>query len=149
MSRKWFNNKIPQKDTLTIENKLAPLCKETVKSYMDNFNSYKLDIAANDILNLAINTNLYLNEMQPWVLIKKESNVFIVREIIYNVLESIRIIGLLLLPILPELSSKIDEQLGCIYNDEDQWVEQLKWGKLIANSPLPKPFPIISKLDYE
>ena len=95
------------------------------------------------------NTNLYLNDNQPWVLIKDKNNLPIVKEIIYNVLESTRIIGLLLLPLLPELSSKINEQLGSIYKKEIPWEQQLIWGLLISNSALPKPNPIINKLEYE
>ena len=56
---------------------------------------------------------------------------------------------LLLLPLLPELSSKINDQLGSIYNNEISWEQQLKWGLLICNSSLPKPNPIINKLEYE
>ncbi len=73
----------------------------------------------------------------------------LVKEIIYNVLESTRIIGLLLLPLLPKLSSKINEQLGSLYREEISWEQQLRWGQLISNSNLPKPTPIISKLEYE
>ena len=93
--------------------------------------------------------NLYLNEKQPWTLIKDKINVSEVCNIIYNVLESTRIIGLLLLPILPELSTKIDLQLGSIYNENKPWIEQLEWGLLKNNSILPPPNPIIEKLEYE
>ena len=117
--------------------------------YINNFNAYKLDLASSDILNLAIKTNLYLNDKQPWILIKQDSNIPLVKEIIYNVLESTRIIGLLLLPILPDLSKKIDEQLGFIYKKDSPWQDQLKWGLLNQNSELPNPFPIINKLEYE
>ena len=64
-------------------------------------------------------------------------------------MESTRIIGLLLLPILPELSEKIDSQLGNLYKKDIPWLSQLKWGLLIHNTELPKPFPIINKLDYD
>ena len=101
------------------------------------------------MLSLAINTNLYLNDNQPWMLIKEKDNLPLVKEIIYNVLESTRIIGLLLLPLLPELSSKINKQLGSIYKKELPWEEQLSWGLLTSNSKLPKPSPIINKLEYE
>jgi len=101
------------------------------------------------VLSLAINTNLYLNDNQPWKLIKEKDNLPLVKEIIYNVLESTRIIGLLLLPLLPELSTKINEQLGCIYREEIPWKKQLIWGLLVSNSSLPKPTPIINKLEYE
>ena len=83
------------------------------------------------------------------MLIKEKDNLPLVKEIIYNVLESTRIIGLLLLPLLPELSTKINEQLGSIYRKEITWKEQLSWGLLVSNSSLPKPTPIINKLEYE
>ena len=149
MSRKWFNNKVPSNRDIKGQNKLASLSKKTVNNYINNFNYYKLDFASNEVLNLAINTNLYLNDKQPWILIKEEANLSLVKEIIYNVLESTRIIGLLLMPILPDLSSSIDKQLGLIYREDISWLEQLKWGLLKQDSNLPKPVPIINKLEHE
>jgi len=92
---------------------------------------------------------LYLNDNQPWLLIKDKDNLPLVKQIIYNVLESTRIIGLLLKPLLPELSTKINEQLGSIYKEEIPWKHQLSWGLLVSNSSLPTPTPIITKLEYE
>ena len=131
------------------ENKLENFAKIAVEKYIYNFDNYKLDQAANEVLSLAINTNLYLNDNQPWLLIKDKDNLTLVKQIIYNVLESTRIIGLLLLPLLPELSTKINEQLGSIYREEVSWKQQLSWGLLVSNSSLPKPSPIINKLEYE
>ena len=131
------------------ENKLENFAKFAVENYIYNFDNYKLDLAANEVLSLAINTNLYLNDNQPWLLIKDKDNLPIVKQIIYNVLESTRIIGLLLIPLLPELSKKINEQLGSIYREEIPWKQQLIWGLLVNNSSLPKPTPIINKLEYE
>jgi len=130
-------------------NKLENSAKIAVENYIYNFDNYKLDLAAYEVLSLAINTNLYLNDNQPWLLIKEKDNLPLVKEIIYNVLESTRIIGLLLLPLLPELSIKINEQLGSIYREVIPWKKQLIWGLLVSNSSLPKPTPIINKLEYE
>ena len=149
MSRKWFDNKVPNNEKFLSENKLENFAKIAVENYIFNFDNYKLDTAANEVLSLAINTNLYLNDNQPWLLIKEKDNLPLVKEIIYNVLESTRIIGLLLLPLLPELSSKINEQLGSIYRKEIPWKQQLKWGLLVSCSIIPKPSPIINKLEYE
>ena len=149
MSRKWFDNKVPNNEKISSENKLENYAKIAVENYIHSFDIYKLDLAANEVLNLAINTNLYLNDNQPWMLIKDKGNLPIVKEIIYNVLESTRIIGLLLLPLLPELSSKINEQLGSTYREDIPWEQQLSWGLLFSNSSLPKPTPIINKLEYD
>jgi methionyl-tRNA synthetase len=149
MSRKWFDNKVPNNEIISDNNKLKNYAQIAVENYIHNFDIYKLNLAANEVLSLAINTNLYLNDNQPWMLIKDKDNLPIVKEIIYNVLESTRIIGLLLLPLLPELSSKINEQLGSIYREEIPWKQQLDWGLLASNSRLPKPSPIINKLEYD
>ncbi len=149
MSRKWFDGRVPSNENSNEDNTLALYSKEAVDNYIKHFNSYELDLAANIILNFAINTNLYLNDKQPWKLIKDENNICLVSNIIYNVLESTRIIGLLLLPLLPDLSTKIDLQLGSLYNKEIPWNIQLNWGKLNYNSVLPEPTPIIEKLEYE
>ena len=149
MSRKWFDNKVPNNLNISNHNNLTFLSSTTIEKYIENFNKYKLDLAANDILNLAINTNLYLNDKQPWILIKEKNNHEQVKEIIYNVLECTRIIGLLLLPILPELSSSINKQLGSPYLTDKTWKEQFQWGILEQNSTLPKPEPIMNKLEYE
>jgi len=50
---------------------------------------------------------------------------------------------------IEKLSTKINEQLGSIYTDEIPWKQQLSWGLLVSNSSLPKPSPIINKLEYE
>ena len=54
-----------------------------------------------------------------------------------------------MLPILPDLSTKIDYQLGSLYMKKQSWSEQLNWGLLKQESTLPAPIPIISKLEYE
>ena len=149
MSRKWFNNKVPNTYKLCNDNLLESYSTKTVSNYIKHFDLYELDLAANELLELAIKTNLYLNDKQPWILIKDNINISQVSNIIYNVLESTRIIGLLLLPLLPDLSRKIDYQLGSLYMEEKSWNEQLDWGQLKQESILPAPTPIINKLEYE
>ena len=98
---------------------------------------------------LSLEQDSSLNDEQPWVLIKNSDNIQRVKFVIYNVLESSRIIGQLLKPILPNLSNKIDDQLGLVYLENLTWTEQLNWGHLKKGTNLPKPNPIIEKLNYE
>ena len=46
MSRKWFDNKIPNNEKITSENKLENFAKIAVENYIYNFDNYKLDLAA-------------------------------------------------------------------------------------------------------
>jgi len=148
MSRKWFNNNTPS-DFSDLNDTIHKLSTETVGNYITYLNKYNLDLALGEILNFAIKINLYLNDQQPWVLIKHSDDIQKVKFIIYNVLESSRIIGQLLKPILPNLSNKISDQLGLGYLDGLSWTEQLNWGHLKKGTNLPKPNPIIEKLNYE
>jgi len=148
MSRKWFNNKTPFLEENN-DPKINDFANKTIDNYMSYFDKYKIDLASNEILNFAIYTNLYLNDTQPWSLIKEEKNIENVKMIIYNVLESCRIIGLLLQPILPNISSKILIQLGQLNVDNKSWRDRLKWGLLPLDYELPIPKPIIDKLEYD
>ena len=148
MSRKWFNNQTPsisQKNN----NEIKELANNSIKNYLIYFDNYKIDKASNEILNFAINVNLYLNKKEPWSLIKDDKNINEVKLIIYNVLEATRIIGVLIKPILPNLSNKILHQLGEDGIENKDWESSLNWGLLPESSNLPKPIPIIKKLDYE
>jgi methionyl-tRNA synthetase len=52
--------------------------------------------------------NRYINEVEPWKLSGKD-----LEEALYNLLESIRVISVLLYPFIPETSERIAKKLGC------------------------------------
>ena len=49
MSRKWFDNKIPNYEKVSNEKVIHNFADKTVTNYINNFNSNKLDLAANDV----------------------------------------------------------------------------------------------------
>ena len=49
-----------------------------------------------------------------------------------------------------ELEFELKKPIINILNGEETpWKQQLSWGLLVSNSSLPKPTPIINKLEYE
>lgn len=85
------------------ESDLGPKIK-IVSEHMDEL---RLSQALEEIWQIIRDTNKYVNETEPWKLSgKKLSNV------IYNLLERIRIIGILISPFLPNTSDRIFRQLG-------------------------------------
>ena len=148
MSRKWFNNAVPT--DINVSDKIfIELSQKCIDNYINNLENYDISQSCNDILNFAIKINLYLNDEKPWILIKDKDKSNQVKQIIYNVLEANRLIGLLLMPILFKLSSNILEQLGQIDIDKENWKENLIWGRLKPGTNLPSPVPVIEKLEYE
>ena len=149
MSRKWFNNKIPfiEKDN-SDGSSISEYTSNIITIVKQAYLNYDFKLVCESIIKLASQANTYLNDNQPWTMVKQSDNLRDVSTIIYNVLETSRIIGFLLLPIIPDIGSKIIYQLG--YNEiPNTWNEELSWGVLKPGSNLPKPHPVISKLERE
>ncbi len=148
MSNKWFNEKIPIDNTLIAESPLKVISEMKINEYMNSFNESNFKNAANSIIELANSANLYLNERAPWKLIKDISNKYIVANDIYAVLESCRLIGILLNPFVPNLSSRILTQLN-IDSSLITFEKSLYWGLLNPCKKLKDPNPVMNKLEIK
>ncbi len=147
MSRKWFNEKVPNRnETDFTEHHLAKESRKTIYNYNKYMERLEFHKASESIIDLAIAANCYLNETAPWKLIKDNNNIEIVANDIYMVLETCRIIGLLINPIIPSLSSRILLQLG-IQLESSSWKSSLLVGGLESGRNLPIPTPVMSKLE--
>ncbi|ABX08828.1 methionine--tRNA ligase [Prochlorococcus marinus] len=146
MSRKWFDNGTPDFDINLEDSNLKLLAQESITSSLLAYEEFDFKTVCETVIKLATESNVYLNNTQPWTLIKEPSNKELVGYYLYNVLESCRIIGLLLLPIIPDTGSSILNQLG--YTEQiDNWSDHIKWGVLSKGSILPKPTPISKKIE--
>lgn len=126
------------------------LGERVVKAY----EMLKFNEGCEEILTLIRAGNKFIDEQAPWRLYKEEKQSD-VEGILYAVLESVRLAAYLLSPIIPNLSSKIYQQLGFTvdFNQQDSLNELVpfnqhsQWGKITVNQNLPKPKPIFAKLD--
>ncbi len=147
MSRKWFSDKVPPFSPIEKMSNSLELCAlKKISLFRKSIDQLEFHIASQAILDLAINANGYLNEKAPWKLMKDINNLEVVANDLYSVLETCRIIGLLLNPILPELSNRILVQLSC-EDDLNSWSDNLNWGMLISGKNLPIPTPVIHKIE--
>ena len=87
---------------------------------------YELHHALATIWDFVHEVNKYINERKPWENAKDRN------EVLYNVLDAIRIIGILLSPFIPETSGKINTFLaiGCGNYDD------VKFGLLPTGKPI-------------
>ena len=146
MSRKWFSNRTPEISTYSMSNNLIDIANQTVKSYKESFYNLNFKKAAEELINLATKANIYLNNNEPWKNIKDPEKKEEVGFIIYNVLETTRIIGYLINPITPDLSLRILHQLG-IKEISREWTNNLCWGGLEYSVVLPEAKPVMDKLE--
>jgi methionyl-tRNA synthetase len=149
MARKWFADAVPpHTDAVGPHHPLAVAANTAVTTVLTSMPSLGFKPAAEAVLQLAIAANGHLNDTAPWSRMKQPGKEAEVGDDLYAVLEATRIVGLLLSPLLPELSTRILEQLGTSINP-DGWTEQLSWGGLVSGASLPKPSPVMQRLELE
>lgn len=120
MQNKYFDGVIQSGDVSEpIDDELKNFALDAVKKVEDGFTAYRIADAAEAILNLAKRSNKYIDETMPWALAKDEDKKARLGTVLYNLLESIRFIAVLLSPFMPQTSEKIFAQLGCDVKDYD------------------------------
>ena len=81
--------------------------KVNVKKIDKHVKNFELHRAIEEIFSFVRTVNKYVNDKEPWNLKDKKLG-----NVLYNILESIRIISILVSPFMPETSEKINKQLG-------------------------------------
>ena len=147
MSKKWFQDSIPIPYPSNYNSQLKEISELKINEYMKSFNQSNFKNSANAIIDFANSANLYLNDRAPWKLIKDISNKEIVAQDIYSVLESCRIIAVLLNPFVPDLSNRIFTQLK-IDSSSITFKNSLKWGLLNPLNGLQNPIPVMDKIEF-
>ena len=149
MARKWFAEAVPPHTAAAeTDHPLALAAAATVTSVVESMAGLGFKSASEAILQLAISANGHLNDTAPWSRMKQPGQEVEVGDDLYAVLEATRIVGLLLAPLLPDLSNRILAQLGHALN-EDAWLAQLSWGGLASGAHLPQPTPVMQRLELE
>jgi methionyl-tRNA synthetase len=112
---------------------------------MDDLAFNKALISIWEIISAA---NKYVDETAPWSLAKEEKDRPRLASALYEGLEALRVIALLLAPFMPSTSEKMWSQLGI---EEDLWKQNLeengKWGGLKPGRRVAKPMPLFPRID--
>lgn len=114
MQNKYFDGVICEpNDSEPVDEELKQFAFDTVAKVEKCFETYRVADAIEAILNLAKRSNKYIDETTPWALAKDENKLARLGTVLYNLLESIRFIAVLLSPFMPETSEKIFAQMNC------------------------------------
>ena len=142
MTSKYFNGSVhfsPAEEECDRE--LTALAEETLEKYFKLMDSYHNAEACDTVITLAKRCNKYIDETAPWVLAKDETSYGRLNAVLYNLLECIRLLAVMLTPIIPESAGSIFTQLGCDNKTaEFGTVKDYKVGKAT---------PLFARLDTE
>lgn len=113
MTNKYFAGSVFKKPiTGEFDSDLKASAEKAIKNYHIKMSNYHNADASEEIMNLAKRCNKYIDETAPWLLAKDDEQKDRLEGVLYNLLECIRILSILLLPLMPSTSAKIREQLG-------------------------------------
>ena len=109
--------------------------------------------ACETILSLVRASNKFIDEQAPWSLYKQGQQEK-VEQVLYAVLESVRLTAYFLSPVIPDISTDIYQQLGFEINFNDSLLN-LKapinahgtWGLLASGQILGKAKPIFKRIE--
>ena len=147
MNNKYFDGVIQSPDcTEDIDNELKEMALGTLGKVTKLLDTYKVSDALSEIFDLAKRCNKYIDETMPWALAKDEEKKARLGTVLYNLLEGIRFIAVLLKPFMPETSDKILEQIGTDVNTLDSLAE---FGATAAGTKVGTATPLFSRLDVE
>jgi methionyl-tRNA synthetase len=94
-------------------------------------------------------TNKYIVEREPWTLARDPANQTRLASILYNLLESLRVIAVLVTPFMPGSAKKIMDQIGIADMTGQNFDSIRRWGGLPAGSTLKREESLFPRVEFK
>ena len=123
MVNKYFDGTITNPlVAVDVDNELKAECDLCKQNVTDLMNKFRVADALECVIALARRSNKYIDETTPWALAKDQSKLDRLKTVLYNLCETIRFIGILIAPFMPETSEKILNQINADNRDYESLV---------------------------
>lgn len=150
MTHKYFSGALtrPAGAGDAVDDELRAAAEATVQEYVRLMDTWHNADALDAVMNFARRCNKYIDETAPWVLAKDEANRPRLNAVLYNLIESIRYLGVLLQPFMPSTAANMLAQIGADG-------EMTAFASLLAGFGRPEavrvndPVPLFARLDAQ
>lgn len=151
MIDKYFGGTIPSYvGTVTAFDKsITDLANKTRANVESAFDKMEFSVALSSIWKLVSRTNKYIDETEPWKLVKDEQRKEELASVMVHLAESLRHIAVLLQPFMTETPQKIATQLGLDDKKALSWESLTDFGKAVSGTTVQKSDPIFPRLDVK
>jgi len=151
MFHKYFNGIVPEVSNEVRNGENADLFQDaqnTIHEFKNEMQFLKCHKAIASIWNLISKMNKYVVTTAPWELAKDENQKDRLADVIYNLLEGLRVIAGLILPIMPQTSLTMQKHLN-IENDNNLSTldRTAQWGTFETGTSLPKSVTLFPRID--
>ncbi len=143
MSETYFGGKTPP--TPCDDNDLLRLAGEIAPEYLRAMDDYAFHRAIDVAWKLLVAVNGYIVSREPWKMFKQNGADESLSRVIWNALESLRIIWVMLAPVMPASAREALSRLGADANAIG--ADALRWGQLPNGAPIRAGDPIFPRID--
>lgn len=145
MVESYFGGQLPAPSTLEAYDEDLSALAVSIKAEVDKeMETFQFSKALEAIWKLIRRTNKYIDETEPWVLAKTDKERL--GTVLYYLVESIRIISVLIHPFLTQTSEKIGEKIQ--WNDFS-WESAVEFGKIKPGIRVTKGDNLFNRLDVD
>lgn len=133
-----------------IDSDLATMALDTVNRYEKHMENMEINNALKDLWALISRSNKYIDETSPWLLASEEGKALRLETVLYNLVEVLRIIAILVSPVMPRSAEKIWKQLGLGATfGMIQLADAKIWGKYPMGTKVAKGAPVFPRYEIE
>ncbi len=144
MTIKYAGGKVPA-PTENRDTELEELAKRVLERVDEYLNRQAFNRALEAIWELIRAANKYVDVKAPWTL-NKEDKKEELGNVLYNLLEPLRLVGVMLYPFMPSKMGEMLAQLGCGSEPKE---EDLNWGRMQVGAEVAKGKPLFPKVEEE
>ena len=149
MVNKYFDGKVPEYNGTPneVDKEFEEFTESQISKVEKLIEKYELSNALQEIWTLISRTNKYIDETRPWELAKNEE-IEKLKSSMYHLIENIRKIGIILLPIMEDTSINLLGQIG-IPCELQKWDSINKYDQLKDIKVIEKGEPLFMRKNVE
>ena len=146
MVQKYFGGTLPKEQAADegLDQPLVELASGLREKYEAQMEAYQFQSALSEVFKVISRANKYIDENAPWVLAKDEEKKPRLARVLYHLLETVRICGALLEPVMPGTTGKIMARLG---NPAHGWDTLATFGVLPADVTVTAGDALFPRID--
>ena len=151
MAGKYFGGTLPELQAEDAEKDagLVGMASSLRERYEEQMEKFAFQNALAEIFKVIDRANKYIDENAPWVLAKDmEANGPRLARVMYNLLETLRVCGILLTPFIPSSAAEVLRQTGAS-EANSTWDSAAVWGSLPQDVSVVRGDNLFPRVDAE
>jgi len=146
MVEKYLEGKVPEPEGREDEDKdLIEKAEGLYQRVVEFYDSFELNGVLGTIWQTIDYANRYIEKTAPWKLEKADRKRL--KTVLYNLLETLRLVALHILPFMPQTAERIWEQLGLEEKIYAQKIEDARWGRLKPGKKIKIGKPLFPRIN--